>query len=50
MTDVILDEEGSAPAGSARKPWQAPWVIRFAGAGAEAGDSGGGPDGDTTKS
>lgn len=35
---------------SDRKAWQTPDVTRFAAAGAEAGDSGGGADGDSTKS
>ena len=50
MMDRVSEEQDAAPAGSALKPWQAPWVTRFAGAGAEAGDSGGGPDGGSTKS
>ncbi|HEX8125251.1 MAG TPA: hypothetical protein VF548_06685 [Allosphingosinicella sp.] len=47
---VDRNEQDEAPGGSGRKPWQAPFVSRFAGAGAEAGDSGGGVDGDATKS
>jgi hypothetical protein len=48
MESVDLNEQDGPPAGS--KPWQAPRLIRFATAGAEAGDSGGGVDGDSTKS
>ena len=50
MESIDLNEQDPSPAGSGRMPWQAPYVIRFATAGAEAGDSGGGVDGETTKS
>ena len=50
MELIDLNAQDSPPACSERKPWQAPYVIRFATAGAEAGDAGGGPDGDSTKS
>ncbi len=50
MESIELNEQDSPPAGSKREPWQAPCVIRFATAGAEAGDNGGGQDGDSTKS
>lgn len=50
MMAVDLDEQEQTRAGSIRKPWRTPCVTRFEAAGAEAGDSGGGPDGDTTKS
>ncbi|HEX8448671.1 MAG TPA: hypothetical protein VF652_03670 [Allosphingosinicella sp.] len=50
MTAVDRNAQEEAPDGAGRKPWQTPFVSRFAGAGAEAGDSGGGPDGDNTKS
>lgn len=50
MTAVDVSERDESPMRSARKPWHAPFVTRFATAGAEAGDSGGGVDGDATKS
>jgi hypothetical protein len=50
MESIDLKEQGSPPPGSERKPWQAPCLIRFATAGAEAGDNGGGADGESTKS
>jgi hypothetical protein len=50
MESIDLNEQDSLAAGSERKPWQAPYLIRFATAGAEAGDSGGGADGESTKS
>ncbi len=50
MESIDLNEQNSPPAGSKRKPWQAPCLIRFATAGAEEGETGGGPDGETSKS
>ena len=50
MMAVDRNAQEEAPDGPGRKTWQTPLVSRFASAGAEAGDSGGGPDGDTTKS